>query len=436
MKKSLVVWVIAALFVSFAPACRKKQPSGAQPAEPSVPAAQTEKASGAEQPAAPALKADRGVDVAAKTIRIGALNDESGPGAAIGKPFAIGKRILARQVNAGAGGILPDGWKVALIEKDHGYNPQKAVEAYREIQDQVLFVGTSFGTPNTLPLRPFLERDDVMAFPASLSSELASHAHTPPLGPSYKVEAMRAMDWVVQQAGGAAGVKAGVVYQQDDYGQDGLDGWKAAARHHGVAIVGEQTVTPGQKDMAAVVTALKDAGATHVLLVTLPSATGPILGTAAQLQFAPIWIGNTAAWIDGFFSPSVIPSAVFANYHQMSGLPFWGEEAPGMDKFLDAYERFGKDLGPPDFYTLASYIQGLTQLEAARRAIESGDVTRAGYRTSMQSMKDWTAGGLIQPIDLTSLPYVTSTWTRVLKPDFEKPGWRQVADWAVPAALH
>ena len=30
-------------------------------------------------------------------------------------------------------------------------------------------------------------------------------------------------------AGGADKIKVGIVYQQDDYGQDGLDGWKKAA---------------------------------------------------------------------------------------------------------------------------------------------------------------------------------------------------------------
>ncbi|MDP6931455.1 MAG: ABC transporter substrate-binding protein, partial [Myxococcota bacterium] len=101
--------------------------------------------------AAPQLQTDKGVDLDSKTIRIATLNDESGPAAAIGKPYAAGKRILAASINAGGSGLLPDGWKVELVERDHGYNPQNSVQAYNEIQDQVLFVSTSFGTPTTLP---------------------------------------------------------------------------------------------------------------------------------------------------------------------------------------------------------------------------------------------------------------------------------------------
>ena len=111
-------------------------------------------ATGPAEPSAPALKAGPGVDVATKTVRLGVLNDESGPAATIGKPYAAGKRFVAAIVNAGGSGLLPEGWKVELVEKDHGYNPQKSVQAYNEIKDNVLFFAQSFGTPNTMPLRP------------------------------------------------------------------------------------------------------------------------------------------------------------------------------------------------------------------------------------------------------------------------------------------
>ena len=411
--------------------CDKQQGEEAATAEPTT--AEAGEAGGvpAGEPAK-ALKTDKGVNTDKKTIRVGALNDESGPAAAIGKPFALGKRLAVAVVNAG--GVLPEGWQLELVEKDHGYNPQKSVAGYNEIKDEILYVANSFGTPNTLPLRPMLQRDGMTAFPASLSSKMAEDKHTPPLGPSYEVEAMRAMDFAVEQAGGADKVKAGIVYQQDDYGQDGLDGWKAAAGKHGVMVVSEAAIAPTQKDFAAVIAALKDKGANYVLLATLPSATGPILGAAAQLQFMPVWIGNTASWIDAFFLPKVIPSAVFANFYWMSGLPYWGEDVKGMDTFVKAFEQHAED-AKPDFYVLVSYIQGLAAAEAVKRAIEAGDLTRAGFAKALTTIAGWDAGGLIQPIDLSKFPYQVSTQTRVLKPDFAKSSWTVAAPYAAPKAL-
>ena len=381
------------------------------------------------------LQSDYGVNQENKVLSVGVLNDESGPAAAIGKPYANGKRLLAALVNSGESSILPKGWTVELVERDHAYNPQKSVQAYKEIKDQVLYFGTSFGTPNTLPLLPMLKIDDIVVFPASLSSDMAANEFTPPSGPSYRVEAMRAMDFAVSQAGDASAVKAGIVYQQDDYGKDGLDGWKAAAAHAGVTVVSEQTITPGQKDVTAVIAALKKAGATHVLLTTLPSGTGPILGTAAQLKYMPTWLGSTPSWIDAFFSPEVIPAAVFTNYHWVTGFPYWGEQVPGMDAFLAAWETHGKELGKPDFYTLFSFVQGMLSLNAFSKALAANDVTRSGYRRGLSKVHAFDAGGMLQPLDYSQVPYQTGSAIRVLKPDMTNKTWTVAADYATPSVL-
>ena len=374
-----------------------------------------------------------GVDTAAKTIKLGALNDESGPAVLIGKPYALGKRIVAEEVNAGGSGILPEGWKVELVERDHGYDPQKSIQAYEEIKDDVLVIVTSFGTPNTLPLVPKLQEDKLVAMPASLSSKMAENEFTPPVGPAYFFEAMRAMDWAVEDAGGADKVQAGIVYQQDDYGQDGVHGWEMAAEKHGVKIVSQQTVKAGQTDVTAAVKALQDAGANYVLLTVLPSATGPILGTAAQLKYAPKWVGNTPAWADLFYSHEKLPSALFGNFHLATGLPYWGEESEGMKQFLAAFEKYGKG-AQQDWYTLLSYAQGRAALEAAKRAIEANELTREGYLKHVHTMKDYTVNGLVSALDWSKAPYIVSTKTRVLQPDFENKSWKVVADWAEPKA--
>ncbi len=378
------------------------------------------------------LKVGRGVDLKTKTIKIGTLNDESGRAALIGKPYALGKRILAKAVNAGEVKILPDGWKVELVERDHGYNPQKSVQSLKQMQDDILFIATSFGTPTTLPLVPHLESAEIIAFPASLSSLMAGNKQTPPVGPSYTIEARRAMDWVVKSAKDKTSLKVGIIYQNDDYGKDGLKGWREAAKKHNLKIVSEQPTKPGQKDMTAVISTLKSAGATHILLSVLPSATGPILGTAAKMKYMPIWIGSTPAWIDAFFSPKLIPvkaRAMFMNYYQCSGTPYIGEDLPGMKKFMAALKKYGGK-ARQDSYTLLSYIQGLAALEVAKRAIVNGDITRAGYAKSLAALDNWDANGFIQPLSFKKFPYSAGTRVRVLKPDFEKSSWEVVAGYA------
>jgi ABC-type branched-subunit amino acid transport system substrate-binding protein len=382
------------------------------------------------------LPASAGVDPEARVVRIGALNDESGPAASIGRPFAQGVRLAVQQSNSGELGILPEGWRIELVERDHGYNPQRSVQSYNEIKDRVLFFAVSFGTPNTLPLQPMLERDNVVAFPASLSSAMAKHRYTPPVAPSYFIEAQRAMDWAIEHAGGAANLRPGIVYQQDDYGQDGLDGWRDAARHHNVRIVSEQAVAPGQTDMTAVISRLRAEGANYVLMTTLPSTTGPLLGTAAQLNFSPVWIGQTPAWIDGFFDPQVIPAAVFNNFYWVMGGPYWGENVPGMDAFIQAHDRILGANERGDFWKLFAYIQTKAGLEAFARSLREGNPTREGFLAALQSIDGWDASGMIQPVTFATFPYVTGTRTRILRPILAERRWETVAPYAEPAALN
>jgi ABC-type branched-subunit amino acid transport system substrate-binding protein len=383
-----------------------------------------------QAPAAP------GVDLAGKTISIGILNDESGPGLAIGRPWGTGLRVLAAQINAGGSGLLPEGWKIRLVERDHGYNPQRSVQLFNEIRDEVLFIGTSFGTPNTLPLRPLLARHKMVAFPASLATKMAEFEYTPPIGPSYRVEAMRSLDWMVQQAGGADKIKLGLVYQQDDYGADGRDGVAEAAPKLGIRVVSQQTYAPGQPDFTAVVAALKDSGATHVMLTTLPSATAPILGIAAQLDYKPVWVGNSPSWIDRYFDAKVVPPTIFQNFHWVTSFTFWGEDVPLMKIFVPAYEKFGRALGPPDYYILASYAVGLVEMQALSRCIASGEITRDGFLKALRALKDYdTYGATPQPLDFTRFPYVPGIQTRILKPDFDKRGWTIASGYAAPSTL-
>ncbi|TNE46974.1 MAG: hypothetical protein EP343_21885 [Deltaproteobacteria bacterium] len=374
-----------------------------------------------------------GLDAKTKTIFVGALNDESGPGAAIGKAFAIGKRVAFAAANA-KGGI--NGWKIKLVEQDHAYNPSKSVQAYGKIKNKVLYIATSFGTPNTLPLRDQLTEDKILAFPASLSSKMAEHTYTPPLATSYKLEAMRAMDWVVKKARKASRVKAAIVYQKDDYGQDGLEGWRAAAKKHGVKIVQELAFSPRDRSFASLIVKLKRSRANYVLMTCLPSATARILGTALKLRYrrGVTWIGNTPSWVDAFFRKKAL-KPLFGNFYLISSLPYWGEDLPGMKTFLAAHKKFGKG-SSPDFYILASYVQGLIQTEILRRALNAtkDKLTRESLLAALKTVKKFDGGGLIKPVNLAVFPYVTSTMSRILQPDWKNASWKVVADYVTPSS--
>jgi ABC-type branched-subunit amino acid transport system substrate-binding protein len=370
-----------------------------------------------------------GIDLENQVVRVGIINDLSGPAASIGRPLQTGLEILYREINAGGSGLLPEGWTVEWETRDHGYNPQQSVQMYNEISEDVLYLALSMGSSMTLPLHPMLARDHVMAIPASLSSRTAQNEHTPVITPTYRTEAMRAVDWAVEQRG--PGVKLGIVYQQDDYGADALEGFEVEAEFQGVEIVSAQAVAPGQADYTAIVTALQSAGAEYVMVGILPSGTGPLLGTAAQLGYEPVWMGNSPAWVDAFFDPEVIPAEVFASYHTVGSPRYWGEDVPGMARFLEAYENYGEG-APQDSYIMSGYLFGSVGIEAVRRAIEAGDPTREGLLEALHTITDWDANGIYIPIDLSTVPYDASRMVRVTRPVMDQRTWEVASDYAPP----
>lgn len=370
-----------------------------------------------------------GIDVENRIVRVGIVNDLSGPAASIGRPLQTGLELLYETINAGDSGLLPEGWTVEWVTRDHGYNPQQSVQMYNEISEDVFYLALSMGTSTTLPLVPMLERDGMIAVAASLSSRTARNEHTPVITPTYRTEALRAVDWAVEQAG--TDVRLGIVYQQDEYGADAVEGFEEEAAFHGVEIASAQPVAPGQADFTAIVSALQSAGAEYVMLGVLPSATAPLLGTASQLGYEPIWMANGPAWVDAFFDPDVVPPEMFAEYHAVTSIPFWGEDKPGMPAFMEAYRAYGGGAAE-DSYVLSGYLFGSVGIEAARRAIEAGNPTRASLLEGLHGIEGWDVNGLYIPIDLSTVPYDASRMVRVMRPVMEERTWEVVSDFAPP----
>ena len=380
-----------------------------------------------------AIATDFGVDADEQVLRIGALNDESGPSGDIGVPFAVGKRILVEQINAGEIDILPEGWTVELVERDHSYDPANAQQAYTEIADDVLFIATSFGTPPTLPLIEDAQMDQMVLYPASLSSELAVNEVTPPVGAPYRVEAHQAVEYILDEHGEDAQI--GVVWAADDYGQDGIEGAQEAAEHYGIELAADIEVPTGDTEMGGTVSELQGAGVEHVITPLLPPQQASLIGTAAAAGYdVEGFYGLTASWVDLFFGEEDLMTVAELDFHWVTGLYSWGEaEEPGQSLFFDGYEQYAADDHDPDFYIQTSYAQGVVALEVFARALENGDVTREGYLETLQATDDVDAFGLLpEPADFTTFPYEVTTDTRVLRPGSTNEDWWVLRDWSVP----
>ena len=98
-------------------------------------------------------------------IYLGLLNDYTGPYAAVAPALEVGQRAFWLYVNS-TGGI--GGYSVAITEgQDTAYNPQKHLEGYNAIRNDVAALAMSIGTPQTVFILDELDADNMVTAPMS-----------------------------------------------------------------------------------------------------------------------------------------------------------------------------------------------------------------------------------------------------------------------------
>ena len=336
-----------------------------------------------------AIKTDKGVT--GKTINLGILTPLTGPVAdPIGKPLTRGIEVFFKGIND-AGGI--GGYKVNLIEKDTQYSPQLQVQAYNEIHDQVLMMAESLGTPTTFAIKDLAAADGMLVSAATLSSALAREKYLILAGTPYRLQVENAFDYVVNKLGIAA-PKTGIIYQDDEYGQDGLTGYKESITAYHLNDVAQVSFAATAKDYSAQVLQLKRAGAKYVFMTSTPTATATIIGTAHVLGYDPQWILQSPAYSPLLLATKVAPLLQHEAWVVSQGA-MWGDTSkPGMAQLITDQQKYAPDQKPDGFFE-AGYTYAKVTYAILKKAIDNKDLTRAGLLTAFESLKNVDLGGLL-----------------------------------------
>ena len=336
-----------------------------------------------------------GVDVATKTITIGDIGALTGPAAPLGAQVAAGHEAYFKGLND-RGGI--NGWKVKLVVKDSGYSPQQHVQLFGKLASSVALLN-SFGSPTTKAIQPQVDQQKLVTFPASFDSVWGADSVMAPVGAPYSVDIANVLDYYTKS--GATKPKIGIIYQNDEYGADGLRGFKAAKDSLGFKDAGQQTFNVGDTSFTAQVQKLKAAGADAVVVTALPSATGPIVGTAATLGFHPQWILQGPSFLEQLItkdgrlkSPQTPVAPALKGALVTSFAAPWGSKnIPGMQQLIADHDKYSAKT-PPSIYFTVAYAQGQVQAEILKRAIAERNLTRQGLLDAKLNLGTVDLGGI------------------------------------------
>lgn len=316
-------------------------------------------------------------------IKLGIITDLTGPFSPLAIPVTDGQKAFWKKVNqdGGIGGYDIDVSNV----KDNKYNPETHKQVFDEIKGDVLALAQTLGSPQTAAIISELKSKKIVSAPASWSSEWAFEDVVLQSGANYCVEAMNSVDYAVEEFG-AKSVMA--VHYPGDYGGDAAAGAKKAAEAHGLPFEDVET-TPGQDNQGAAVQAVVSKKPDVVILTTAPTEAAVIVGQSAAGGFTGKFIGTSPTW-----NPALLKSpaakAFQALYLQSGPWEPFGGDTEGHKAMREAIG----DVTPNDGY-IAGWTWQYPMKAALEKAIEAGDVTRAGLYEAAKSLESVDYQGIL-----------------------------------------
>ncbi len=331
-----------------------------------------------------------GVGVSNNTINLGILTPLSGPVAApIGIPLTNGIRVFFKRIND-EGGI--NGYKINLIEKDTKYDPTTQVQQYNAIRNQVLMIAESLGTPTTFAIQAQSAADHMLISAATLASTLARQKYMVLLGTPYRLQVENAFDYLVNQKG-VKNPDTAILYQDDEYGIDGLTGYTESVSHYQLHDVAQVSFVQGSNDFTAQISQLKTAGAKYVFLTSTPGDTATILGTAHALGYDPQWILQSPAFSNLLLATPVAPLLEAECWVVAQGATWGDTSKPGMAQMLKDVQKYAPDQKPDGFFEFG-YTSAMITYAILKKAADNGDLTRDGLLNAFNNLGTVDLGGL------------------------------------------
>ncbi len=323
-------------------------------------------------------------------IKIGNIAPYSGPASAYS---TIAKTISAYfdKINA-EGGI--NGRKINFVSYDDGYSPPKAVEQARKLveSDQVLLIFQSLGTPSNSAIEKYMNLKKVpQLFVATGATKFGDPKDFPwTMGwqPNYQSEGIIYGRWITSEMPDA---KIGVMYQNDDFGKDVLNGLKAGLGDKADMIVAEASYEVAEPTVDSQVVKLKASGANIFINIATPKFAAQAIKKAHEIGWdATQIVANVSNSVGAVLKPAGLDAAtglISTAYLKDMQDPAWTDDQGAKDwnAFMDEYYPDGNKSSSFTTYGYSVAQAMVHVLEAA-----GDDLSRENVMKQAASMKDVT----------------------------------------------
>ncbi len=243
------------------------------------------------------LAAAQSQGVSKDEIRIGTIQDLSGPLAGYGKQTRNGMQLAVDEINE-QGGV--NGRKFKLYVEDSGYDPKKAVLAAQKLvnQDKIFIMAGHIGTAQNMAAMPVqFDKNVINFFPLTAAREMYEPHHRLKysFAATYYDQMRITLPKLVKDKGAK---RVCTIYQDDEFGLEVQRGAEAGLKGLGMELVEKTSFKRGATDFSSQVAKMKAANCDLVVLGTIIRETIGTVGEARKTGFNPIFLGSSAAYTD------------------------------------------------------------------------------------------------------------------------------------------
>ena len=321
-------------------------------------------------------------------ILIGNVQDLSGPMKELGAVIPSGSNMYFQYIND-QGGV--HGRSIKMLIEDHQYNPQKAVAATKKLveKDQVFCLFQILGTSPCEAIRPILsETGTPLIAPATNSgtmSDLSREAgdlifHT---DTGYDRQGEILVDYILNQNSDA---KIGIVYQDDDYGENVLEGIARAEAEHEITVQ-KESYQRGAIDFKGQTMNLLKGGCTDVIIAGIVREPVTVMKTAEAMNYKPNFFG-TGPTVDARVGK--LAGSAGEGFTATYWANMWNSDAPGPILYRELCEKY--DIPEPyiGLYHYYGFATAQLLVEGLERA--GRNPTRKSLVRGLETFKNWDVG--------------------------------------------
>jgi branched-chain amino acid transport system substrate-binding protein len=336
-------------------------------------------------------------------IKIGHTNPYSGNASAYG---VIGKthEAIFKMIND-KGGI--NGRKITFITYDDAYSPPKTVEMVRKLveEDKVLLLFQTLGTPPNSAIHKYVNQKKVphilIATGASKWGNPKEFPWTMGWQPDYATEGAIYAKHILATV---KDPKIGVLMQNDDYGKDYFNGFKAGlGKDNEKLIVQLSTYEVTDPTVDSQMIQLKNSGANVFFNITTPKFAAQAIKKAAEIGWKPThYLNNVSASVASVMQPAGLENGqgvITASYLKDVTDPQW-DKSPDVVEWREFMNKYAPQLDQRDAGTVTAWSVAHALIDILKRC--GDDLTRENVMRQAASFKNFEDPLLLPGIRLNT----------------------------------